>query len=475
MNTQRPSLLWSILALVIGALGLGSPAVLAQQAAMLPAAIDGTPLPSLAPMVKQVAPAVVSIGVKGVVRESGQRNPLFDDPFFRRFFDPDGNQQREREFESAGSGVIVDAKLGHIITNAHVVENAREITVVLQDGRELKATVVGSDTRSDIAVLKVPSERLTQVTLGDSARLEVGDFVVAIGNPFGLQHTVTSGIVSALGRTGVSPEQGTYEDFIQTDASINPGNSGGALVNLRGELVGINSAILSRTGGNIGIGFAIPTSLARGIVDQLVKFGGVRRGVLGVTTAAISPAIAQALGLATANGALVQQVVTASAAEKAGIRAGDVITALNGKALKTHTELRNAIGLMRVGDKVDIDLLRDGKAMRVSASIGESTTASTPAGGGLSDAPSPEEAKPPHPALEGAALADAANNGGVLVRNVAPGSKAARTGLRNGDIIVQANRTLIDGMAKLRTAATNAAVVVLRVRRGREDLLITLR
>ncbi len=442
---------------------------------MLPAAIDGTPLPSLAPMVKQVAPAVVSIGVKGVVRESGQRNPLFDDPFFRRFFDPDGNQQREREFESAGSGVIVDAKLGHIITNAHVVENAREITVVLQDGRELKATVVGSDTRSDIAVLKVPSERLTQVTLGDSARLEVGDFVVAIGNPFGLQHTVTSGIVSALGRTGVSPEQGTYEDFIQTDASINPGNSGGALVNLRGELVGINSAILSRTGGNIGIGFAIPTSLARGIVDQLVKFGGVRRGVLGVTTAAISPAIAQALGLATANGALVQQVVTASAAEKAGIRAGDVITALNGKALKTHTELRNAIGLMRVGDKVDIDLLRDGKAMRVSASIGESTTASTPAGGGLSDAPSPEEAKPPHPALEGAALADAANNGGVLVRNVAPGSKAARTGLRNGDIIVQANRTLIDGMAKLRTAATNAAVVVLRVRRGREDLLITLR
>ena len=475
MNINYRSSLWSGLLVSLCVVGAYAPATLAQQAAVPAAVVDGEPLPSLAPMIKRVAPAVVSIGVKGVVRESGQRNPLFDDPFFRRFFGPDGNQPSEREFESAGSGVIVDARLGHIITNAHVVENAREITVVLQDGRELKATVVGSDTRSDIAVVKVPADKLTQVTLGDSARLEVGDFVVAIGNPFGLQHTVTSGIVSALGRTGVSPEQGTYEDFIQTDASINPGNSGGALVNLRGELVGINSAILSRTGGNIGIGFAIPTSLARGIVDQLVRFGSVRRGVLGVTTAAVTPAIAQALGLPAASGALVQQVVTGSAAEKAGIRAGDVITSLNGRSLKTHTELRNAIGLLRVGDNVAIDVLRDGKTRRVTAAIGESTTASTPAAEGLSDAPSPEDAKPPHPALEGAALGDAPNNGGVAVRTVAPGSKAAGTGLRAGDVIVQANRTLIDNVKKLREAAANASVVVLRVRRGREDLLITLR
>jgi Do/DeqQ family serine protease len=440
----------------------------------LPAAVDGAPLPSLAPMVKRVAPAVVSIGVKGVVKESGQRNPLLDDPFFRRFFDPDGNQQREREFQSAGSGVIIDAKQGHIVTNAHVVENAREITVVLQDGRELKATVVGADSRTDIAVLKVPAEKLSQVALGDSAKLEVGDFVVAIGNPFGLEHTVTSGIVSALSRTGVSPERGNFEDFIQTDASINPGNSGGALVNLRGELVGINSAILSGSGGNIGIGFAIPTSLARGIVDQLVKFGSVRRGVLGVTTTAVTPAIAQALGLAAANGALVSQVVNGSAADKAGVKAGDVITALNGRGVKTHTELRNAVGLLRVGDKVDIELLRDGKPQRLSASIGEGTTAATPVGG-LSDAPSAEEAKPPHPALEGAALADTPNKTGVAVRTVIPRSKAAGAGLQPGDVIVRANTSTIDSLAKLREVARDKPVVVLGVRRGGDLLLITLR
>ncbi|MCS6948224.1 MAG: Do family serine endopeptidase, partial [Steroidobacteraceae bacterium] len=374
----------------------------AQQTA-LPSAVDGSALPSLAPMVKRVAPAVVSIGVKGVVRGQGQNNPLFDDPFFRRFFDPEGRMQREREFESAGSGVIVDARQGHIVTNAHVIENAREITVVLQDGRELRATVVGTDTRTDLAVLKVAAEGLSQIALGDSSRLEVGDFVVAIGNPFGLQHTVTSGIVSALGRTGVSPAQDNYEDFIQTDASINPGNSGGALVNLRGELVGINSAILSRSGGNIGIGFAIPSNMARSVVEQIVKFGSVRRGVLGVSTAAVTPDIAQALGLATASGALVSQVIAGSAADKAGIKVGDVITQLNGRPIKSHVELRNAIGLLRVGDRVDLELLRDGKALRLAATIGESATAAA-AAGSLPDAPSTPDLGPPHPALEGAQL-----------------------------------------------------------------------
>ncbi len=234
--------------------------------AALPQAVGETPMPTLAPMIKRVSPAVVNIATRGTVRERPPRNPLLNDPYFRRFFEiPEG--PIERQFQSAGSGVIFDAKNGYIVTNAHVVDNATEITVTLQDGRDLAATVVGSDVPSDVAVVKVPPESLIQVALGDSTKIEVGDFVVAIGNPFGLQHTVTSGIVSGLGRSGIN--QDGYEDFIQTDASINPGNSGGALVNLRGELVGINSAILSRSGGNIGIGFAIPVNMARSIMDQL--------------------------------------------------------------------------------------------------------------------------------------------------------------------------------------------------------------
>src|SRR5579862_4334508 len=239
--------------------------------AAMPPAVGDTPLPTLAPMIKKVSPAVVNIATRGTIRERGAQNPLLDDPFFRRFFDvPPDTGTRERPFQSAGSGVIVDAKQGYIVTNAHVVENATEITVTLQDGRDVKADVVGSDTPSDVAVLKVKPQGLSQITLGDSAKSEVGDFVVAIGNPFGLQHTVTSGIISGLSRSGINPDG--YEDFIQTDASINPGNSGGALVNLRGELIGINTAILSRTGGNIGIGFAIPVNMARSVMDQLIKY-----------------------------------------------------------------------------------------------------------------------------------------------------------------------------------------------------------
>ena len=236
--------------------------------AALPPVVGATPLPTLAPMIKKVSPAVVNIATRGTIHESGAQNPLLDDPFFRRFFEvPKDAGPRERSFQSAGSGVIFDAKAGYILTNAHVVENATEITVTLQDGRDLNAEVIGSDAQSDIAVLKVKPDGLTQIVLGDSSKAEVGDFVVAIGNPFGLAHTVTSGIVSALSRSGINPDG--YEDFIQTDASINPGNSGGALVNLRGELIGINTAILSRSGGNIGIGFAIPVNMARNVTDQL--------------------------------------------------------------------------------------------------------------------------------------------------------------------------------------------------------------
>jgi Do/DeqQ family serine protease len=430
--------------------------------AAVPPAVGDTPLPTLAPMIRKVSPAVVNIATRGTIRERGPQNPLFDDPFFRRFFEvPPEGSTRERPFQSAGSGVIVDAKAGYILTNAHVVENANEITVTLQDGRDLKADVVGSDADSDVAVLKVKPDGLAQVALGDSAKAEVGDFVVAIGNPFGLQHTVTSGIISGLSRSGINPNG--FEDFIQTDASINPGNSGGALVNLRGELIGINTAILSRSGGNIGIGFAIPVNMARSVMEQLIKFGAVKRGQLGVSVYPVTPDIAHSLGLSSATGALVSQVVEGSPADKAGIRAGDVINSVNGQSVKSNSELRNSIGLLRVGDKVDIGLVRDGKPVRVSAVIAD--TAAELAGGPVSI----------HKGFEGATLADAPDASGALVRGVDPGSAAAQAGLRADDLIVGANRGRVGNLRELRDRAKGAAVLVLEVRRGNTILLIPLR
>ncbi|NDE02429.1 MAG: Do family serine endopeptidase, partial [Gammaproteobacteria bacterium] len=321
------------------------------------------PMPSLAPMIRRISPAVVSIGIQGTVREQGSRNPLFDDPFFRRFFNvPPDAGTRERPFQSAGSGVIVDAKQGYIITNAHVVENARDITVTLSDQREVPAKVIGSDPRTDIAVIQIKTGNLSQIVLGDSDKLEPGDYVAAIGNPFGLQQSVSYGIVSALGRSGMNPDG--YESLIQTDASINPGNSGGALVNLRGELVGINNMILSGSGGNIGIGFAIPVNMARSIMDQLIRFGSVKRGQLGVTISPVTPDIAEALGIASGGGALVTQVLKDSPAARAGIRAGDVVTGLNGRKVKSASEFRNAIGMLRVGEKVEVTFLRDGESRK---------------------------------------------------------------------------------------------------------------
>jgi len=430
--------------------------------AAMPPAVGDTPLPTLAPMIKKVSPAVVNIATRGTIRERGGQNPLLDDPFFRRFFDvPPDTGPRERPFQSAGSGVIFDARSGYIVTNAHVVENATEITVTLQDGRDLKAEVVGSDAPSDVAVLKVKPDGLAQVPLGDSSKAEVGDFVVAIGNPFGLQHTVTSGIISGLSRSGINPDG--YENFIQTDASINPGNSGGALVNLRGELIGINTAILSRSGGNIGIGFAIPVNMARSVMDQLIKFGSVKRGQLGVSMYTVTADIARSLGLASAVGALVSQVVEGSPADKAGIRTGDVITTVNGQAVKSNSELRNSIGLLRVGDKVEIGLVRDGKPLKVSAVIADTTTE-------LSGGPSVI-----HRSFEGAVLADAADAGGALVRSVEPGSAAALAGLHADDVIVGANRGKVTSLRELRERAKGAAVLVLEVRRGNSVLLIPLR
>ena len=465
-------------ALMTGALAAALPAQASQAApqtadAQTSGSRTVAPMPSLAPMIKRVSPAVVSIGIRGAVREQG-RNPLFDDPFFRRFFNvPPDAGTRERPFQSAGSGVIVDAKQGHIITNAHVVENAREITVTLSDQRQFPAKVVGSDPRTDIAVIQIKGPNLSQIVLGDSDQLEPGDYVAAIGNPFGLQQSVSYGIVSALGRSGMNPDG--FESLIQTDASINPGNSGGALVNLRGELVGINNMILSGSGGNIGIGFAIPVNMARSITDQLIKFGSVKRGQLGVTIAPVTPDVAEALALRNIGGALITQVTKDSAAARAGLRAGDIVTALNGRNVKSAAEFRNAIGLLRVGEKVEIALLRDGQTRKVTAEVADPAVQIAGETSDSRDVPEGGQ----HRALEGAQLEDAPS-GGVLVRSIAPGSPAATTGLRTNDVIVAANGVRVSSSADLRAAWRASAnrggsTIVLQIRRGGETVIILLR
>jgi Do/DeqQ family serine protease len=422
-----------------------------------------SPMPSLAPMVKRASPSVVNIATRGTIKEKpGQRNPLLDDPFFRRFFDtPPDSKPRERQFQSAGSGVIVDAKNGYIITNHHVVENASEITITLLDNRSFAAKVIGSDEGADIAVLQAKQPNLVAMALGDSAHLEVGDFVVAVGNPFGLQHTVTAGIVSALGRSGINPEG--YEDFIQTDASINPGNSGGALVNLKGELVGINSAILSGSGGNIGIGFAIPVNMVKGVMEQLIKYGQVKRGILGVNIYNVTPEIAKEFGLTESTGALVAGVAAGSSAERAGIKTGDIITSINGVVMKSASELRNSIGMLRVGDKVEIGLLRDGKPLKVTALIAERSEAETANAVDIAQG------------LEGAELVDAPAGGGVLVRSVQDGSPASQAGIKTNDLIVGVGRTPVSNTKSFREAAKGANVLVLNVRRGSAVFLIPVR
>jgi serine protease Do/serine protease DegQ len=448
-------------AALAAALG-GAPAV----KAALPTAPAADPaMPSLAPMVKRVSPAVVNIATRGTIKEkANQRNPLLEDPFFRRFFDaPPDSKPRERQFQSAGSGVIVDAKNGYIITNYHVVENASEITITLLDNRSFAAKVIGSDEGADLAVLQAKQPNLVAMSLGDSAHLEVGDYVVAIGNPFGLQHTVTAGIVSALGRSGINPDPQGYEDFIQTDASINPGNSGGALVNLRGELVGINAAILSGSGGNIGIGFAIPVNMVKGVMDQLIKFGQVKRGILGVNIYNVTPEIAKEFGLTESSGALVAGVAPGSSAEHAGVKTGDIITSINGLAMKGAGELRNAIGMLRVGDKVEIGLLRDAKPLKVTALIAERTDAQIA---------NPSDI---NPSLEGAELVDAPNGAGVLVRTVQEGSPASLAGIKSNDLIVGLGRTPVSNTKTFLEAAKGANVLVLNVRRGSAVFLIPIR
>jgi len=324
--------------------------------------VGGAPMQSIAPVVGRVTPGVVGISVRGRVRED---NPLLQDPLFRQFF----NLRQgpiERETEAAGSGVIVDAAQGYVLTNNHVVENATNIEVTTKDNRQLKARLIGRDPETDIAVLQIAAGGLTSVPMGDSDRLQVGDFVLAVGNPFGLGQTVTSGIVSALGR---SPGIEGYEDFIQTDASINPGNSGGPLVDLQGRIVGINTAIVAPSGGNVGIGFAVPINMARQVMDQLISGGEIKRGRIGVAIQDLTPDIAQALGTTHTQGAVIARVEQGSPADRAGLRTHDLVVAMNGVPIHTGAELKNRVGLSKIGDAVDLTIIRAGSERTVAVRI----------------------------------------------------------------------------------------------------------
>src|SRR3954471_16348863 len=351
-------------AAVVAPIGGPSGPPVATAAAPIPQ-VAGQTVPSLAPMLARVTPGVVNIAVRGRVRE---QNPLLQDPFFRRFFDlPQNARPRMRETEATGSGIIVDAGRGYVLTNGHVVENATKIEVTTKDNRRFTATLIGRDPETDIAVLQIAADNLTAVPLGDSDRLQVGDFVLAIGNPFGLGQTVTSGIVSALGRSGLGIEG--YEDFIQTDASINPGNSGGALVNLNGRLVGINTAIFSQTGGNIGIGFAIPINMVRQVMDQIVRYGEVKRGRIGVAIQDLTPELAQAMSTSHTTGAVIARVEPDSPAERAGLRSGDLVVSANGVPVRSGTQLRNVIGLSGVGSAVDLRIDRKGSEYSLAVNV----------------------------------------------------------------------------------------------------------
>jgi serine protease Do/serine protease DegQ len=388
---------------------------------------------------------------------------VYGDEMFRRFFGiPDPDDGGSREIASAGSGVIVDAERGYILTNHHVVENADEIQVSLFNDDSLEAEVVGSDALTDIAVLKVDPKNLSDLPIGDSNAVQVGDFVIAIGNPFGLGHTVTSGIVSALGRTGISRDG--LEDFIQTDASINPGNSGGALVNMRGELIGINSAIISRTGGNVGIGFAVPSEIASSIMRQILDFGEVRRGLLGVTIQTLDTESAEALGSDIDRGALITGIEPGSAAETAGLHVDDIITGVDSKRIDSNRELANAIGLRGSGDSVTIDYVRNGREQSVTAHLGQQTLRNI-VGTDI------------HPRLQGAqfATSSAAASGGVEVIEVEPGSLAAQRDLRSGDVIIQANRHNVKNLSQLVEVAQGSRILFLLVQRGDRQLMLQIR
>lgn len=413
-------------------------------------------MPTLAPMLEQATPAVVHISVEGS-REVRQRLP----EAFRYFFGQrgQGEYREERPFKGLGSGVVIDADKGYIVTNNHVIQDANNIEVRLKDGRTFKANKLGADPESDIALLQIEAKKLVQIPLADSDKTRVGDFAVAIGNPFGLEQTVTSGIISALGRGGLGIEG--FEDFIQTDAAINSGNSGGALVNLRGELIGINTAILGPNGGNIGIGFAIPTNMMKNLVDQIIEHGEIRRGSLGIRGGDVNADLTEAMNLSVSRGAFVNEVLPDSAAEKAGLKSGDVIVSMNGNKISSFLELRAKVATLGAGREAKLGILRDGKERIVTARLQELASGQV-------------AANQMHPMLDGAELSNA--NGGVKIDAVANNSAAAQIGLLPDDVIVGVNRQRVANLAELRKALENrSGVAALNIQRGNTNLYVLIR
>ncbi|NNJ94635.1 MAG: Do family serine endopeptidase [Halobacteria archaeon] len=456
VRTQRPNRSGALLLLCLLPVLFGTTGA---------AAKPPPPTHSLAPMLERVVPAVVNISTSSTVRL--RSNPLLEDPFFRRFFSMPETVPRERQSVSAGSGVIVDARRGYVLTNQHVIEGTDAITVTLRDGRKLDAQVIGQDPEVDIALLQIEADNLVDLPIANSDTLRVGDFVVAIGNPFGLGQTVTYGIVSALGRTGLGIEG--FENFIQTDASINPGNSGGPLVTTDGQLVGINTAIVGPAGGNIGIGFAIPSNMASAIMVQLAEHGEVRRGELGILIQDLTPDIAAAFGLRGTGGAAITRVIPGSAAAQAGLAAGDIVIAVNGRPVRTGSALRNAIGVLAIGDDMLLDVIRNGRKQTIRARIAEPERQQVDAGTASG-------------ALAGAMLENippgqqAGRGGGVAVQSVERGSPAWRAGLRAGDVIFAINRQQVQTVDEVPYALQQSpGQLEMNLRRGDADVFIAIR
>ncbi|HED1502112.1 TPA: serine endoprotease DegQ [Enterobacter hormaechei subsp. hoffmannii] len=454
---KKKNQLLSALALSVGlSLSASFPA-----SAALPSQVPGQEaIPSLAPMLEKVLPAVVSVQVEGTARQS-QRIP----EELKKYFGEEAPDQQAQPFEGLGSGVIIDAAKGYILTNNHVISQADKISVQLNDGREFDAKLIGGDDQSDIALLQVQNpSNLTQIAIADSDKLRVGDFAVAVGNPFGLGQTATSGIVSALERSGLNLEG--LENFIQTDASINRGNSGGALLNLNGELIGINTAILAPGGGSIGIGFAIPSNMAKTLSQQLIQFGEVKRGLLGIKGMEMSADIAKAFKLNVQRGAFVSEVLPNSGSAKAGVKSGDVIVSLNDKPLSSFAELRSRIATTEPGAKVKLGLIREGKPLTVEVTLDKSTSSSA-------------SAEQISPALQGATLSDGQlkdGTKGISVTAVEKSSPAAQAGLHQDDVIVGVNRTRVQSIAEMRKVLeSKPAVIALQIIRGNDTLYILLR
>ena len=441
--------------LLAAMLGLAAPAQ---------AHLTADEVPSLAPLVKEIGPAVVNIATIGEAEppQPQQPHPFFDHPFFKEFFGERPPPRRQPQRPGAmGSGVIVDAENGYLLTNNHVIETATKIVVTLTDRRQLEAELVGADPETDVALLKIDADSLTALPLADSDELQVGDYVVAIGNPFGLGQTVTAGIVSAVDRSGLRLHPDSYQDFIQTDAAINVGNSGGALINLKGELVGINTAIFTGRGGNIGIGFAIPINMARQIMDQLLTHGEIQRGRIGVQIQDLEPDLAEALGTSHERGAVVAQVIPGTPAEAAGIQRYDVIVEMNGEPVVGSSDLRNKVGLLRVGDAVRLTIVRDGEPIAIELAVGESSKVALGAGSQV-------------PQLEGVVLGPLTPSSplhgeveGVLVTEVEVDTPAWNAGLREGDVILEVNRRKVKSIDEILSELEGSSPpILLNIRRG---------